>query len=130
MEVGALISERAYPQTFDAMILNISWSTPEPQILTNLILNSQQDIVNGGFNFPSYINPEMDALLQQAGSSVDCSAEARAPFYYQIQQISHDEVAYDVISDSVIMAAFSNRIQNVESSNWGFSDIQTWTIAD
>ncbi len=130
MELGALISERAYPQSFDAMILNISWSSPEPQVLTNLILNSQQDVVNGGFNFSSYVNPNMDTLLNQAGSSVDCSAEARAPFYYEIQQISHDDVVYDFISDSVINVAFSNRVQNVESSNWGFSDVQTWTMGE
>lgn len=130
MEVGALITERAYPQTFDALILNISWSTPEPQILTNIILNSHQDIVNGGFNFTSYVNPEMDTLLDQAGSSIDCSAEARAPFYYQIQQLSHDQVAYDFISDSVNMVAFSNRVQNVVASNWGLSDINTWAVGE
>lgn len=130
MELGALVTERAYPQAFDALILNISWNTPEPQVLSDLILNSQQDVVNGGFNFTSYVNPEVDSLLAQAGSSVDCSAEARAPFYYEIQRISHEEVAYDFISDTVGYYAFSNRVQNVESSNWGTSDIETWTIGE
>lgn len=130
METGALVSEKAFPQAFDAMLMGITWDTPEPQILSNLILNSHQDIVGGGFNFPSYINPEVDDLLAQAGSSVDCSPEVRAPLYKQIQQIVHDDVAYDVISDGVVYTAFSTRIGNVVAGNWGFNLVQEWTVAE
>lgn len=130
MEAGALVSERAFPQVFDAVILNLTWDTPEPQVLTDLILNSHQDIAGGGFNFASYVNPEMDALLAQAGSGVDCSADTRAPFYYQIQEITRDEVVYDFISDTVGYVGISTRIQNFETANWGFSEIQTWSASE
>lgn len=130
METGAMISEKAYPQTFDAMIMGATWDTPEPQVLTNLFLNSHQDAVNAGFNFPSYVNPEMDALLDQAGTNVDCSADVRAPLYYEIQQIIHDDVPYDFISDATAYYAFSNRVQGVVAGNWGLNGIQEWSIAE
>ncbi len=129
METGALVTQKAYPQSFDAMILSASWDTPEPQILSNLLLNSHQDVLNGGFNFASYINPEVDNLLAQAGSNVDCSAATRAPIYQQIQKIVHDDVAYDFISDAVNYTAFSSRVGNVVPGNWGFNQIQEWTVA-
>lgn len=130
MEAGAMISTRAYPQTFDAIILGATWDTPEPQVLTNLFLNSHQDIVNAGFNFASYVNPAMDTLLDQAGSVGDCSAEARAPLYHDIQQIIHDEVPYDFISDATAYHAFSTRVQGVVAGNWGLNPIEEWYIGE
>jgi peptide/nickel transport system substrate-binding protein len=130
MEAGAMISEKAYPQTFDAIILGATWDTPEPQVLTDLFLNSHQDAVNAGFNFPSYVNPQMDTLLAQAGSNVDCSAEVRAPLYYEIQQIIHDDVPYDFISDATAYHAFSNRVQGVVAGNWGLNGIENWSIGE
>ncbi|MCC6802313.1 MAG: hypothetical protein IT319_05470, partial [Anaerolineae bacterium] len=130
MEAGAMISTRAYPQTFDAIILGASWDTPEPQVLTNLFLNSHQDIVNAGFNFASYVNPAMDDLLAQAGSVGDCSAEARAPLYHEIQQLIHDDVPYDFISDATAYHAFSSRVQGVEAGNWGLNPIEEWFIGE
>ena len=128
METGALITQKAYPQTFDAMILGATWDTPEPQVLTNLLLNSQLDVVGGGFNFASYVNPEVDALLAQAGANVDCSAATRAPIYKQIQETVHNDVAYDFISDLVGYTVFSNKIGNVVPGNWGFNQVQDWTV--
>lgn len=130
MEAGAMISTRAYPQTFDAIILGATWDTPEPQVLTNLFLNSHQDIVNAGFNFASYVNPAMDELLAQAGSVGDCSAEARAPLYQEIQEIIHDEVPYDFISDATAYHAFSTRVQGVVAGNWGLNPVEEWYIGE
>ncbi len=130
METGALVTQKAFPQTFDAMILGATWDTPEPQVLTNLLLNSHQDVLGGGFDFASYVNPEVDDLLAQAGSNVDCSPATRAPIYKQIQAIVHNDVAYDFISDQVGYTVFSNQIGNVVPGNWGFNQIQDWTVGE
>ena len=99
-------------------------------MLSNLLLNSHQDVLGGGFDFGSYVNPEVDDLLAQAGSNVDCSPETRAPIYKQIQEIVHNDVAYDFISDQVGYTVFSNRIGNVIPGNWGFNQVQDWTLGE
>jgi peptide/nickel transport system substrate-binding protein len=128
METGALVSTKLFPQTFDALMISAAWDAPEPQVLSNLFLNSSQDVLGAGFNFTSYNNPEVDALLAQTGSNVDCSAENRGPLFKEIQKITHDDVAYDFISDTVAYLVFSNRIGNIIQGNWGFNDVQDWTV--
>jgi ABC-type transport system substrate-binding protein len=81
METGALVSTKMFTQTYDALLIGATWDTPEPQVLTNLFMNSTQDVVNAGFNFSSYNNPAVDALLAQTGSNVDCSADTRGPLW-------------------------------------------------
>jgi peptide/nickel transport system substrate-binding protein len=129
MEAGALVSTKLFSQTFDALIIGAAWDTPEPQVLSNLFLNSSQDVLGAGFNFFSYNNPQVDALLAQTGSNVDCSADTRGPLFKEIQKLLHDDVAADFISDTVAYSVFSNRIGNVVQGNWGFNDVQEWTVA-
>ena len=129
METGALVSTKAFPQTYDALLIGAAWDVPEPQVLTNLFLNSTQDVAGAGFNFASYVNPEVDALLAQTGSNVDCSADVRGPIFKQIQELVHADVAYDFISDTVAYTVFSNRVGSVVQGNWGFNEVQEWTVA-
>ena len=71
---------------------------PDPNDFTTLLLSSQ-DIPGSGNNLASYVNPDVDELIRQARSVPGCDQAERAELYYQIQQIAHDDVAYDFTFD-------------------------------
>lgn len=52
-------------------------SSPSPSVLTNLIANSANTRA-GGFNFPNYKNPTVDANLAKFGSATDPAVRATA----------------------------------------------------
>ncbi len=59
----------------------------------SLIL-SRQDVPGSGNNITSYVNPEIDALIDSARSVPGCAQEERAELYHEIQRIAHEDVAY------------------------------------
>ena len=118
-------------QRYDATAMSNSTAT-DPNSFTTL-LNSQQDIPGAGNNLASYVNPEVDELIQAARSVPGCDPAARAEIYYQIQQITHDDVAYDWTFIPNIFHVANNRIGNFEPGpSWVFygytSHVHEWTL--
>lgn len=127
-DLGAFVSTLT-SQEFDMGMIGFSGGTPDPSELTRSLLYSHNDVVGGGgFNTGSYINPDLDVLIDQAEAVPGCAAEDRAPLYYEIQKIAHEDVAYDWISDRVSITALNNRIKNVVFGPWAFNDISEWTL--
>ena len=104
----------------------------DPHEFTDLLL-STQDIVGGGNNLTSYVNPEIDALIEQATIVPGCDQAERAEIYYQIQEIAHNDVAYDFTFVPNLFHVYSSRVGNVEPGpTWVFygysDDLHTWTL--
>jgi peptide/nickel transport system substrate-binding protein len=95
-------------QAYDATAMSNSTAT-DPNTFTTL-LHSEQDIPGAGNNLASYVNPEVDALIEEARSVPGCDPAARAEIYNQIQQITHDDVAYDWTFVPNIFHVANNRI--------------------
>lgn len=94
MEWGNYLEEALYGQKFDATpMTNSDGAAAEPNTFTHLLL-SRRDTPGAGGNYASYINPEVDALIDQARSVPGCAPEDRAELYYEIQRITHEDVAY------------------------------------
>ena len=88
------LEEVYFGQKYDATpMTNSDGAAAEPNTFTGLLL-SRQDTVGSGGNIASYINPDVDTLIDQARSVPGCTEEDRAPLYHEIQQITHDDVAY------------------------------------
>lgn len=127
-DLGAFI-DTLTSQQFDMGMIGFSGATPDPNELTRSLLYSRNDVVGGGgFNTGSYINTEVDALIDQAAAVPGCAPEDRAPLYYEIQRLVHEDVAYDWISDRVSITALNNRIKGVVFGPWRFNDISEWTL--
>src|SRR5690606_34711610 len=129
-ELGAIVSERVFPQKHDAWLIAPAWSSPNPQVLTQSLLHSSQDTLAGTPNTASYHNPELDALLEQAVTVPGCGVEERAAIYYTIQDIIHEDAVYDFIYEDARTVATSAQLQNFVRYTWGENPIIEWTLAN
>lgn len=133
VEWANYIPEVYYGQMYDATAMSNS-TAADPDEFTNL-LESDQDILGGGNNLASYVNPKMDDLIVQARSVPGCDPVERAKLYYQIQQIAHDDVAYDFTFVANFYQVASKRVQGFNPGpSWvyyGYSDhINEWSLGN
>ncbi|MGO9455334.1 MAG: ABC transporter substrate-binding protein [Candidatus Binataceae bacterium] len=60
---------------------------------------------------------EIDTLMDQGASVMDPAR--RAPYYWKIQQIIHDQLAVIVVVRTILNAAWRNTLENYEPTVWG-----------
>jgi peptide/nickel transport system substrate-binding protein len=125
-EQGVMINETFVSQGFDVFIIQATWGEPTPDVLLNFLFNGHNDF---GFNGGSFVDAEFDGLLAEL-TTADCSAEARQPIYYRLQEIMHEQAATDFLSTAVGYSVTSSRISNVEVTTWGTTPLWEWQVAD
>ncbi|MCK6581108.1 MAG: ABC transporter substrate-binding protein [Anaerolineae bacterium] len=135
VEWSNYIPEVYFGQMYDATAMSNSGGTqpPDPNDFTTLLL-SNQDIPGSGNNLASYVNPEVDDLIRQARSLPGCDPAARAEIYYQIQQITHDDVAYDWTFTPNIFQVANSRIEGFNPGpSWVFygytAHVHEWSLS-
>ena len=132
VEWGTFIGEVLLPQKFDALTVGFGGGTPpDPNGITESILLSTNDIPTSGFNMTSYINTEVDELIAQGKSVAGCGLEERAGIYYDIQEITQNEVAYDFSVGVNFVSVWNNRIAGYEVGPWSQDslwNIEQWVI--
>jgi peptide/nickel transport system substrate-binding protein len=128
MEWSAYLNDVLVPQKFDATIVGFGGGI-EVDGIAYSILYSENDIPGSGFNLASYVNPDVDALLEQGRSTVGCSQADRAAAYNEINRIVKEDVAYDFTVGTNQVFVMNSRIQNFEpgafNSHW---QIPSWSI--
>jgi peptide/nickel transport system substrate-binding protein len=128
MEWSAYLSDVLLPQTFDATIVGFGGGTQVDGIAYN-ILYSQNDIPGSGFNLTSYVNPELDALLDEARALPGCAQEERAAIYNEVQRIAQEDVAYDFTVGTNQVHVMNNRVNGFEPGTWNsYWQIPAWGI--
>lgn len=133
VEWANYLEEVYFGQNYDLTAMsNSSADAPEPNEFMSLLLGSE-DVPGSGNNIVSYVNPEVDALIAEARTLPGCDPEARAEIYREIQQITHEDVAYGWTFVPNIWQTANARIGNFEPGpSWVFygyvSDIHNWTI--
>ncbi len=134
VEWANYITDVYYGQAYDATPMSNSGgtNTPDPNDFTTL-LNSKEDVPGSGNNLASYVNPQVDDLIEQARTVPGCKQEDRAALYYQIQQIAHDDVAYDFTYVPNVFQVANKRIGNFNPGpSWVFygytAYINQWTL--
>lgn len=134
VEWANFLDQVFFGQTYDVTALSNSGGTqtPDPNDFMSLIL-STEDVIGSGSNTTSYVNPEIDALIEQARTLPGCDPAARAEIYYQIQQIAHDDVAYNFTYVPNVFQVANNRIGNFNPGPaWVFygytAYIHEWTL--
>jgi peptide/nickel transport system substrate-binding protein len=127
-EFSSYLTNTLLPQTYDMTIVGFGGGTEVDGIAYNILL-SENDVPGSGFNIASYINPQVDELLKQGRSLVGCSPEERAAIYQQIQQIAHDDVAYDFTVGTNSVLVMNNRVTGFAPGPWAFNnDSEQWAI--
>jgi peptide/nickel transport system substrate-binding protein len=125
-----------FGQTYDATPMSNSGgtNTPDPNDFMTLLL-STEDVPGSGNNLASYINPEVDALINEARTLPGCDPAERAAIYYEIQQIAFDDVAYNFTYVPNIFHVANSRIGNFNPGPaWVFygytAYIHEWTLEE
>jgi peptide/nickel transport system substrate-binding protein len=134
VEWANYIEDVYFGQNYDATPMSNSGGTapPDPNDFTTLIL-STEDVPGGGNNLASYVNPEIDELIEQARSVPGCATEDRAEIYNQIQALAHEDVAYDWTFTPNVYQVANQRIGNFEPGPaWVFygytGHVHKWTL--
>lgn len=131
MEFGALVDELVN-QTFEATIIGFGGGDPQPDGIVRSMYLSTNDAPGEGFNMASYINPEIDRLVDEGLYMPGCKTEDRAPIYYQIQEILREDVPADFIYINTTIIAAHQKIQGIDpEAAWGTRyNITEWTISE
>ncbi|HVU14368.1 MAG TPA: ABC transporter substrate-binding protein [Phototrophicaceae bacterium] len=127
-EWSSYLTNVLLPQKYDITIVGFGGGTEVDGIAYN-ILDSKNDIPGSGFDIASYVNPKVDQLLDQGRSMVGCSPTDRAPIYQQIQQIAHDDVAYDFTVGTNQVHVMNKRVTGFNPGPWNaYLDIEKWGL--
>lgn len=119
LEWATYLNDVFLAQTYDVAVLsNTGNEPPDPHSLAFGLHHSSLDVPGPGNNTTSYVNPELDALLEQAQTLPGCDPEERAEIYYQIQQIQHDEVSYDFVLSPNLIQVMNSRVGNFNPGPW------------
>ena len=128
MEWSAYLNDVLIPQKFDATIVGFGGGI-EVDGIAYAILHSANDAPGSGFNMASYVNPEVDALLEQGRSTVGCSQEERAVAYQELNRIVMEDVAYDFTVGTNQVHVMNSRIAGFEPGPFNASmNPNTWSI--
>jgi ABC-type transport system substrate-binding protein len=129
------VSEVLFGQRYDATPMSNSGGTrpPDPAEFMNMI-QSTSDIPGSALGMASYVNPRVDELIRLAQTVPGCAQEDRAVYYREMQQILHDEVAYDYTFVPTIWQTANSRIDGFDPSVWWVfyaytSAVPGWSIS-
>jgi peptide/nickel transport system substrate-binding protein len=128
MEWSAYLSTVLLPFKYDITIVGFGGGTEVDGIAYNL-LHSKNAVPSQGFNIASYVNPKMDELLDKARTFPGCKVADRAPLYAEIQQIAHDDVAYEWTVSTTQVNVMNKRILDIKYGQWGTNPVVQWSIA-
>lgn len=122
-EWGNYITDTYLGQKYDATPMSNSGGSggpPDPSEFMTL-LDSRQDIVGSGNNIASYVNPELDTLIDQGRNLPGCDRDARAEIYREIQRIAHEDIAYDWTVNPNLFQTATRRVQGFRPGpSWVF----------
>ena len=109
-------------------------TVPDPNDFMTLLL-SAQDVPGTGNNIASYVNPEIDALIEQARTVPGCAPEERAALYNQIQAIAHEDVAYNWTYVPNLVQVANSRVGNFNPGpSWALygypAHVHEWTLGE
>jgi peptide/nickel transport system substrate-binding protein len=100
---------------FEAVTLGFS-SSPESD--PHQVFHSSQ-IAGQGDNRTSYTNPELDAVIEKARTTV--SEDERMKLWNQVHRILHEDQPYTFMLNRKALRLFNNRINNIERAKIGLN---------
>jgi peptide/nickel transport system substrate-binding protein len=118
-----ILQTRLENREFDAMSLRWGGGSVEGDI-TQMFHSSQTK--DNGDNYPSYINPELDKVIDQAKSTVDKSK--RLPMWQECHRILHEDQPYTFLTNQKGLSFYDKRIQNIKPSQLGLNLVHFYVM--
>ncbi len=118
-----ILQTRLENRDFDAMSLRWGGGSVEGDI-TQMFHSSQ--IEDNGDNYPSYRNPQLDKVIDEAKSTVDKAK--RLPLWQQSHRILHEDQPYTFLTNQKALAFYDKRIQNIKPSQLGLNYVSIYVM--
>ncbi|MCE9590377.1 MAG: ABC transporter substrate-binding protein [Planctomycetes bacterium] len=118
----SVFDERVKARDYDALCM--AWGGGIETDIRQMFHSSQ--IADRADNFISYVNPELDKLIDQARRTVDESK--RMPLWKRCQQLLHEDQPYTFLYSRKSLIFLDNRIQNVQRVKLGINDRDEWFV--
>ena len=120
---AAFLDEFIHKKKFQAVILG--WSLPlDPDIYS---VWHSDSIREGGLNFISYSNLEVDSLIEEGRG--EFNDDKRGGIYKKIHSIIAEEAPYTFLFSPKALVAVNNRFKGIEPSAYGiFYNFDDWDV--
>ncbi|HVU11971.1 MAG TPA: ABC transporter substrate-binding protein [Phototrophicaceae bacterium] len=134
VEWANYLSEVYFGQNYDMTVMSNSGGTQTPDANDDMsLIDSRQDVPGSGNDIASYVNPDVDKLIDEARTVPGCDQTQRAALYAQIAQKQHDDVAYIWTYDPNVFQVANARIGNFNPGpSWVYygytSHVNEWTL--
>lgn len=117
-EWSAYLGNMLLPGKFNLTIVGFGGTQEVDSIAYNLLHSKNLILGGGGFNISGYVNPKMDELLDQARVLPGCDLGERNKLYHEMQQLAHDDVAYDWLVSTTQVHVLNNRATDTYIGQW------------
>jgi peptide/nickel transport system substrate-binding protein len=122
VEWAAFLKQFVMPGHFDALILG--WTIPQDPDGYDVWHSSRR---NGGLNFVGYADPEADACLEAARSTLDQAV--RKKYYDRFQEILHRDQPYCFLYVPYELTAVQRRFRGLDPAPAGvFHNAEQWWV--
>lgn len=111
----SVMIDKIREQDFDAM--SLGWSSGVETDITQMFHSSEAR--PGGDNFMSYVNPALDALMDQARGEID--HDARMQLWRAAQRILYEDQPYTFLFRRQSLVLLDRRLQNLEVTGLGLN---------
>ncbi|MAE67443.1 MAG: ABC transporter substrate-binding protein [Phycisphaeraceae bacterium] len=118
----AVFGEKLKGRDFDA--ISLGWSAGIEGDIHQMFHSS--NIGEGADNFMSYANPDLDALIERARSTV--VEEVRMPMWRQCHAILHEDQPYSFLYTRKYLCLIDKRIANVQQVKVGLNSLHEWYV--
>jgi peptide/nickel transport system substrate-binding protein len=118
----SVFSDRLKNRNFEAITLG--WSESIEDDLYQIFDSSQ--MANGGDNFISYHDPELDELIEQARSTIDPAT--RMPLWQQCHALIHEDQPYTFMFATKGLTFLDARFKNVKVIPLGLNSETEWWV--
>ena len=115
-----------FHQQFDLALIDWTGLGSDPN--DRRLWQRSADLPGSGFNFVSFANERVEALLAAGLALPGCDPAQRALYYKEVQQIIHDELPYIFVAGSVGNIGYSQRWQGIAPGPWDFDwNVEKWS---
>ncbi|TVQ48493.1 MAG: ABC transporter substrate-binding protein [Gammaproteobacteria bacterium] len=111
----SVMIDKIREQDFDAM--SLGWSSGVETDITQMFHSSEAR--PGGDNFMSYVNPALDALMDQARGEID--HDARMQLWQAAERILYEDQPYTFLFRRQSLVLLDRRLQNLEVTGLGLN---------
>ncbi|MCC7408440.1 MAG: peptide-binding protein, partial [Phycisphaeraceae bacterium] len=118
----SVLLERINQRQFSA--ISLAW-TGEIESDPYQIFHSSQ-AAGKGSNTISYSNPQLDALIEKARTTMDESQ--RMALWHQVHRVLHEDQPYTFLMTRKSLSFFDARIHNVQRTRVGLNSILEWFV--